>query len=200
MPDSRRTGSSGSLSDALEPLIEWTIRLCGWSAILFVFAIFAFVFREAWFAVAPREAVNVTIYDSEGASASSNLTDGAVWELDGGKFTYETRKEGSGYDGYMSFADAPPGEYTVTFAKNAFAARSVSKRFSSNRRIWPTQRWKRPPPMNQCQHQGLRLRLHQSLPPTSTLLTLGLSSSQPQRRPSSTILANAPSIGSRCFK
>lgn len=31
---------------AAEPLIEWTIRLCGWSAIFFVFAIFYFVFRE----------------------------------------------------------------------------------------------------------------------------------------------------------
>lgn len=29
-----------------EPLVEWTIRLCGWSAIFFVFAIFFFVFRE----------------------------------------------------------------------------------------------------------------------------------------------------------
>ena len=29
-----------------EPLIEWVIRLCGWSAIFFVFAIFYFVFRE----------------------------------------------------------------------------------------------------------------------------------------------------------
>jgi phosphate transport system permease protein len=32
--------------DRCEPLVEWTIRLCGWSAILFVFAIFFFVFRE----------------------------------------------------------------------------------------------------------------------------------------------------------
>ena len=48
MPDSRRTRSSGSLSDAFEPVIEWTIRLCGWSAILFVFAIFLFVFKEAF--------------------------------------------------------------------------------------------------------------------------------------------------------
>jgi phosphate transport system permease protein len=32
--------------DRAEPLIEWTIRLCGWSAILFVFSIFFFVFRE----------------------------------------------------------------------------------------------------------------------------------------------------------
>ena len=32
--------------DWCEPLVEWTIRLCGWSAILFVFAIFFFVFRE----------------------------------------------------------------------------------------------------------------------------------------------------------
>lgn len=30
-----------------EPLVEGTIRLCGWSAILFVAAIFFFVFREA---------------------------------------------------------------------------------------------------------------------------------------------------------
>ena len=29
-----------------EPLVEWAIRLCGWSAIFFVFAIFFFVFRE----------------------------------------------------------------------------------------------------------------------------------------------------------
>ena len=36
-----------SLLDRAEPLIEWIIRLCGWSAILFVFAIFFFVFREA---------------------------------------------------------------------------------------------------------------------------------------------------------
>jgi phosphate transport system permease protein len=35
------------LSTLAEPLIEWTIRLCGWSAIFFVFAIFFFVFREA---------------------------------------------------------------------------------------------------------------------------------------------------------
>jgi phosphate transport system permease protein len=33
--------------DRLEPLVEWIIRLCGWSSILFVFAIFFFVFREA---------------------------------------------------------------------------------------------------------------------------------------------------------
>jgi phosphate transport system permease protein len=29
-----------------ESAVEWAIRLCGWSAILFVFAIFVFVFRE----------------------------------------------------------------------------------------------------------------------------------------------------------
>ncbi|MBU4272165.1 MAG: phosphate ABC transporter permease subunit PstC [Planctomycetes bacterium] len=33
--------------DRAEPGIEWIIRLCGWSAILFVFSIFFFVFREA---------------------------------------------------------------------------------------------------------------------------------------------------------
>jgi phosphate transport system permease protein len=33
--------------DRVEPLIEWAIRLCGWSAILFVFLIFLFIFVEA---------------------------------------------------------------------------------------------------------------------------------------------------------
>jgi phosphate transport system permease protein len=37
---------STRLGVVAEPLIEWTIRLCGWSAIFFVFAIFFFVFRE----------------------------------------------------------------------------------------------------------------------------------------------------------
>jgi phosphate transport system permease protein len=36
-----------SLSVISESLVEWAIRICGWSAILFVFAIFFFVFREA---------------------------------------------------------------------------------------------------------------------------------------------------------
>ncbi len=35
------------LSTLGEPVVEWAIRLCGWSAIFFVFAIFFFVFREA---------------------------------------------------------------------------------------------------------------------------------------------------------
>ena len=33
--------------DLSEPAIEWLIRICGWSAIVLVFAIFLFVFREA---------------------------------------------------------------------------------------------------------------------------------------------------------
>ena len=33
--------------DRTEPAVEWIIRLCGWSAILLVFGIFFFVFREA---------------------------------------------------------------------------------------------------------------------------------------------------------
>ncbi len=33
--------------DRAEPLIEWIIRLCGWSAIFFIFAIFLFVFWQA---------------------------------------------------------------------------------------------------------------------------------------------------------
>lgn len=48
------TGSGRSLGhwlqvagDKSEPLLEWIIRLSGWSAILFVFAIFFFIFREA---------------------------------------------------------------------------------------------------------------------------------------------------------
>ncbi len=52
--DSARSAARPSLSsrlrlwlDRAEPLVEWIIRLCGWSAILFVFAIFFFVFREA---------------------------------------------------------------------------------------------------------------------------------------------------------
>jgi phosphate transport system permease protein len=36
------------LADITEPVVELIIRLCGWSAILFVLAIFAFVFREAF--------------------------------------------------------------------------------------------------------------------------------------------------------
>ncbi len=40
----RRLASGVSLT--AEAGIEWTIRLCGWSAILFVFAIFFFVLRE----------------------------------------------------------------------------------------------------------------------------------------------------------
>ncbi|RPH64644.1 MAG: phosphate ABC transporter permease subunit PstC [Acidobacteria bacterium] len=36
-----------TLSVISESLVEWAIRICGWSAILFVFAIFFFVFREA---------------------------------------------------------------------------------------------------------------------------------------------------------
>jgi len=48
-----RTGRTRSIRrllqigmDRAEPAVEWTIRLCGWSAIVFVFAIFIFVFSE----------------------------------------------------------------------------------------------------------------------------------------------------------
>jgi len=46
----RRRPLSARLSyvaDRVEPLVEWAIRLCGYSAILFVFGIFFFVVREA---------------------------------------------------------------------------------------------------------------------------------------------------------
>jgi phosphate transport system permease protein len=41
-----RQGFSRRLSTWSEPVVEGVIRLCGWSAIFFVFAIFFFVFRE----------------------------------------------------------------------------------------------------------------------------------------------------------
>lgn len=41
-----RTELSRRWSTMSEPAVEWAIRVCGWSAIGFVFAIFFFVFRE----------------------------------------------------------------------------------------------------------------------------------------------------------
>ncbi len=56
-PIRRRTGRRGVMAafrpwllgavDCAEPAVEWLIRLCGWSAALFVLAIFFFVLREA---------------------------------------------------------------------------------------------------------------------------------------------------------
>ncbi len=40
-------GKATSVAGYIEPAIEWTIRICGWSAILFVFSIFFFIFCEA---------------------------------------------------------------------------------------------------------------------------------------------------------
>ena len=37
-----------ALDNMAECAIEWTIRICGWSAIFFVLAIFFFVFRTAF--------------------------------------------------------------------------------------------------------------------------------------------------------
>jgi ABC-type phosphate transport system permease subunit len=36
------------LATLTEPIVEWAIRICGWSSILFVFAIFFFVLREGF--------------------------------------------------------------------------------------------------------------------------------------------------------
>ncbi len=47
MSTSRRSQTGVPFIDRLEPIIEWAIRICGWSAILFVIAIFVFVFKEA---------------------------------------------------------------------------------------------------------------------------------------------------------
>jgi phosphate transport system permease protein len=44
---SRLTQSVHGVVDYVEPAVEWLIRICGWSSIFFVFAIFVFVFREA---------------------------------------------------------------------------------------------------------------------------------------------------------
>jgi len=50
-PDRSRSSQFAKLvsivADGVEPVVEWMIRICGWSAIFFVFAIFIFVFREA---------------------------------------------------------------------------------------------------------------------------------------------------------
>ena len=51
---------SRRLAAVSEPLMETAIRLCGWSAILFVFAIFFFVFREAAPFLARPTAVNAS--------------------------------------------------------------------------------------------------------------------------------------------
>lgn len=55
MNNDNKTTGGGSIFRAIpafidkcEWLIEWLIRICGWSAILFVLAIFGFVFREAF--------------------------------------------------------------------------------------------------------------------------------------------------------
>ena len=42
----RHTSKTPRSASLFEPLVEWTIRLCGWSAVVFVFAIFAFVFYQ----------------------------------------------------------------------------------------------------------------------------------------------------------
>jgi phosphate transport system permease protein len=46
-PNRRPAASRTSLGDRAEPLVEWIVRLCGWSAILFVFGICFFIFWEA---------------------------------------------------------------------------------------------------------------------------------------------------------
>jgi len=44
----RRGLSHRRLATLIEPIVEWAIRICGWSSILFVFAIFFFVLREGF--------------------------------------------------------------------------------------------------------------------------------------------------------
>jgi phosphate transport system permease protein len=75
---SRSKGDRRSISrlirvglDRTEPLVEWIIRLCGWSAILFVAAIFFFVFREgAPVLFSGGEPESAAVADAGGAEAS----------------------------------------------------------------------------------------------------------------------------------
>ncbi len=50
---------------ALEPLIEWTIRVCGFSAIFFVFAIFLFVFTSGADLILHRLDVGEFLFSTE---------------------------------------------------------------------------------------------------------------------------------------
>ena len=45
---SRFKARTGAFLDRLEKPIQWLITLCGWSSIIFVVAIFFFIFEEAW--------------------------------------------------------------------------------------------------------------------------------------------------------
>jgi phosphate transport system permease protein len=46
-PSTERTRKRFSLLDAFEKPIEWMIRVCGWSSIIGILAIFLFIFKEA---------------------------------------------------------------------------------------------------------------------------------------------------------
>lgn len=65
--------------DKTEPVVEWVIRLCGWSAILFVAAIFFFVFREGapvLFGSSDHEAIEAAsaVAEQPGFSVSEFVT------------------------------------------------------------------------------------------------------------------------------
>ncbi len=47
MRDRSLAHALGVVADFIEPLVEWIIRICGWSAIVFVFLIFLFIFWQA---------------------------------------------------------------------------------------------------------------------------------------------------------
>ena len=67
--------------DRAEPAIEWTIRLCGWSAILFVFAIFVFVFSEGVPIFFATQQVAIV--------ASDNVCNDLVFRAAGGEDDFE---------------------------------------------------------------------------------------------------------------
>ena len=49
----------GKAADAVEPVVELAIRLCGWSAILFVLAIFLFVVGQAVLVIEPGKPISL---------------------------------------------------------------------------------------------------------------------------------------------
>jgi len=61
--------------DRVEPGVEWTIRLCGWSAILFVFAIFGFVFSEGVPIFFARQQVATVASDGDYNDLAFRVTD-----------------------------------------------------------------------------------------------------------------------------
>jgi phosphate transport system permease protein len=113
--------------DFCEPAVELGIRLCGWSAILFVFAIFFFVFREAapafWGACAsttarfPGENNNLAVATHDWTRA-----------YNGTEIVFQASDEGS-----VAFRHDPEeGQLTVEFDPTASTAQDVVDAFATD--------------------------------------------------------------------